>query len=761
MGNLLFCLARSQFDSIDKVITLKRKRYLSALVVLTFLTSLLVTLVPGVASADESMPNLQWSPVSIANQPLAYGGPEGSITIGCRNDGSAGSSFANLRTYDASGQLVRNIDHTATIDGVPNCIQRPVVDKNGVVYGIPEGGPNLLAYDGNTLKWKYAINPFGNVVVGANGNLYTTTSLSDGAHLVGISSSLEAGQSQPAKVLDVNISYVGKLYAHKYGIVLDDFGTMRFYNYAGKLLRQVNVGYGSGSRVDDRGRMFTPRNVYSAGKNTASIVTFSVHTNPENWTYSFGVNTWIYSDTMRPLPGGGVVAIVDQPVMVAPGVPASPPQWETVLAVINPAGQKVRDVPISMTDAQGNQLDIPTVMVDDGGNVVMVRSMTAVGSGGSTAQGVSVGVYNVASNIWPYQDVVAGDPDDPSGSSNYQFQRMVEDDPLALSQDTVAITVSCWGNCDGDYSYKLYALDVPGIGMDYPRGAVINTAPRPSAVYVALGDSFSAGEGVTPFDSGTDTPGVNTCHRSEQAYPRLLAEEHENIPSLGANGFRACSGAVTDNIGNRVQWNEGVQIDVFPDDTTQLVTMTIGGNDIGFADFAKACVYPTSSCDFGSSAYNTSLNKINNELQRKLEATYREVLRYTPNADIYVIGYPQVIANKSVNDSDDSRCFYMQGGSSNWSEARAARDIVTKLNGKIDAAVAQVQGENPNNQRLTYVPLDEPGSPFIGHEVCGTSSTSWFQNIDQATHDPAYVFHPNDLGQEAFATVVGATISAG
>src|SRR5207249_4145326 len=60
--------------------------------------------------------------------------------------------------------------------------------------------------------------------------------------------------------------------------------------------------------------------------------------------------------------------------------------------------------------------------------------------------------------------------------------------------------------------------------------------------YVALGDSFSAGEGVPPFRKGTNRylPPRNRCHRSYRAYPALVAGRRS---SPGIWGFWACSGA--------------------------------------------------------------------------------------------------------------------------------------------------------------------------------------------------------------------------
>jgi hypothetical protein len=294
--------------------------------------------------------------------------------------------------------------------------------------------------------------------------------------------------------------------------------------------------------------------------------------------------------------------------------------------------------------------------------------------------------------------------------------------------------------------------------MDYPRGSVLTTTPRPSSAYIALGDSFSSGEGVEPFETGTDVPNLNMCHRSEDAYAKLLVAEH-GAPSLGSDGFRACSGAVTTNITDAPQWNEGIQLDWWPDPTTQLVTLTIGGNDIGFTDFGQACVFLDTSCAIDSAAYNTALSKINNELPGKLEETYKQVLEYAPNAEIYVVGYPHIAPIKTASDPLDIECLYLYDGGTNWADAQGARDIVTRLNDKIEEKVNDVRALDTGNTRLHFVEVDGVGSPFASHEICGSNSTSWFQNVDQAVvNHQSYVFHPNALGQEGYASIIDTAI---
>ena len=86
-----------------------------------------------------------------------------------------------------------------------------------------------------------------------------------------------------------------------------------------------------------------------------------------------------------------------------------------------------------------------------------------------------------------------------------------------------------------------------GFGTAVPQGPGF-AEPTNKLEYVAMGDSFSSGEGVTPFITGTDknAPDENRCHRSEDAYP-LLLEEDEDL-NLNLTAFVACSGATTSNI---------------------------------------------------------------------------------------------------------------------------------------------------------------------------------------------------------------------
>jgi PKD repeat protein len=177
-----------------------------------------------------------------------------------------------------------------------------------------------------------------------------------------------------------------------------------------------------------------------------------------------------------------------------------------------------------------------------------------------------------------------------------------------------------WGLVDGDVSsaadgQEEYAIRATkhaigryyAVGTVYSDGTVafqhqIGIGP---ARYVALGDSFSAGEGVPEFEPGTakdvspieldDWHPLDTqCHRSAMgSYSRILANDRSFRSALEPATFNACSGAVAADIWspNGKAENEGVPAQATAvNQFTDVVTLTMGGNDIGFSDIAQMCV---------------------------------------------------------------------------------------------------------------------------------------------------------------------------
>ncbi len=151
--------------------------------------------------------------------------------------------------------------------------------------------------------------------------------------------------------------------------------------------------------------------------------------------------------------------------------------------------------------------------------------------------------------------------------------------------------------------------------------------------YAALGDSYSAGNGAfsTNLDYG--------CGRNTYAYPYLVAQARPNTHLT----FVACQGAVTSDV-------VAEQVPVLNADT-DYVSLTVGGNDIGFADLIINCAgYWSFNCE---NAVNTARAKINNELPAKLDSTYAAISNNAPNATVVVLGYSRFFG-KSISCSSAS-----------------------------------------------------------------------------------------------------------
>jgi lysophospholipase L1-like esterase len=141
------------------------------------------------------------------------------------------------------------------------------------------------------------------------------------------------------------------------------------------------------------------------------------------------------------------------------------------------------------------------------------------------------------------------------------------------------------------------------------------------SAYVALGDSYSSGNGAGNYDSAS-----GGCHRSFNSYPYLWKNAH--APSSFAD--TSCSGAVTTDVTNS-------QLGPLNSSTT-LVSLTIGGNDAGFSSVMSTCV--TGSDSGCVNRVDQAEAYARNVLPGRLDATYHAIRAKAPNAKVVVLGYP-------------------------------------------------------------------------------------------------------------------------
>ncbi|MFF1869729.1 SGNH/GDSL hydrolase family protein [Kitasatospora herbaricolor] len=231
---------------------------------------------------------------------------------------------------------------------------------------------------------------------------------------------------------------------------------------------------------------------------------------------------------------------------------------------------------------------------------------------------------------------------------------------------------------------------------------VASPASAAGVRYAALGDSYSAGVGA-----GSYTSESGSCKRSTNSYPYLWKNAH--APSAFA--FVACSGARTGDVLNN-------QLSVLDANTT-LVSISIGGNDAGFASTMQTCVLDSETACLNAVAAAKSY--ATNTLPAQLDNVYAQIHAKAPNAHVVVLGYPHL---------------YKIGGSCIFGIGDTKR---AAINGAADT-LADVTAKRAANAGFSYADVR---SAFTGHEICA-SGTVWL-NSTVLPVDESY--HPKAAGQ--------------
>ncbi|WP_299053425.1 SGNH/GDSL hydrolase family protein [uncultured Nocardioides sp.] len=245
--------------------------------------------------------------------------------------------------------------------------------------------------------------------------------------------------------------------------------------------------------------------------------------------------------------------------------------------------------------------------------------------------------------------------------------------------------------------------------------------------YVALGDSFSAASGVLP----TDPLSPPQCLRSSRNYPHVLAER------TGARLTDVTCGAARTQDYFRSQY-PGVapQLDALGRGT-DLVTMTIGGNDGGvFIDAIVACgIAGVASAGRGNPCQEQNGGRFVRTVRRDtapaLVRAVRAVVRRAPNAEVAVLGYPWLLPPRVG-------CFPQMPVARG--DVPYLRNLQLVLNRAVrDAAVAA---------GATYVRVPRASE---GHDACQPIGTRWIEPAVLGTNP--VIVHPNALGEERMAAL--------
>ncbi|MCX4981307.1 GDSL-type esterase/lipase family protein [Streptomyces sp. NBC_00572] len=286
---------------------------------------------------------------------------------------------------------------------------------------------------------------------------------------------------------------------------------------------------------------------------------------------------------------------------------------------------------------------------------------------------------------------------------------------------------------------------------------------------VQMGDSYSSGEGAGSYakDSDNDIDDKarwNACRRSANSWARkttlpgrsasigTLADgfsselEFQNVSCSGAQSFQLKTGYPVDQSGNE-KWgfdgnfHERFQIDsgVLSGDT-DLVTLTIGGNDAGFPTVMQDCV--TLGCPA-----EEDVHKDIDDAMPKIESLLRDIHTAAGGAKIVLLGYPKIFNENSLT------CVSGVGGAG----MIRINDNAEYMEAKQRAVVDKLKAEGKP------IFFESPDGDFEGRRAC--DSPEGINKIVTAGKGPGDFkcevggtwcvsresYHPNNTGTSAYS----------
>ncbi|WP_443071657.1 SGNH/GDSL hydrolase family protein [Streptomyces sp. NBC_01477] len=254
---------------------------------------------------------------------------------------------------------------------------------------------------------------------------------------------------------------------------------------------------------------------------------------------------------------------------------------------------------------------------------------------------------------------------------------------------------------------------------------------KPAVHYVALGDSYTSGPAI-PAQVDAN------CARSDRNYPSLVAAagRYASVADV------SCSGATTAEMW-QAQGTNGPQLDAVTGDAT-LVTVQIGGNDVGFGSIIATCAGLSVTAPTGSPCkqhYQASgIDQLTVNVVKtapKIAQVLRAVHRQAPRARVVVVGYPDLLPDDGVG------CFPAVPFAAG--DFPYLRDTEKKLNAMLRIEALLGGAEYVDTYR-----------PTIGHDMCKAPADRWIEPLVPAS--PAAPAHPNAKGEAIMAQAVTARI---
>jgi lysophospholipase L1-like esterase len=259
---------------------------------------------------------------------------------------------------------------------------------------------------------------------------------------------------------------------------------------------------------------------------------------------------------------------------------------------------------------------------------------------------------------------------------------------LSLGFVLAGLGTGCAINDMDDEDFETYEADLAGLN------------------YVAQGDSYASGTGTREYyDSG--------CQRSNHSYAKQLAAQR----GLSLNHV-ACSGArIPDVRANQLGALSAA---------TNIVTISIGGNDAGFSSVITQCAKPWPyTC---TTEIANARSFITNTLPGQLDSLYNDIRSRAPNAHVLVVGYPRLFNGEECN-------LGARISPTEQSDLNAVADLLATKT----STVATAHG-------FDFV---DPRSAFQTHRIC--DDVEWLNGLSNPIGES---YHPNQIGHDGFTNLI-------
>jgi hypothetical protein len=310
---------------------------------------------------------------------------------------------------------------------------------------------------------------------------------------------------------------------------------------------------------------------------------------------------------------------------------------------------------------------------------------------------------------------------------------------------------------------------------------------------VVLGDSYASGEGIEPYigqhrdgSIGADTKASDAflCHRSVNSWGNrffIAAMKETEIPfTTSSINSAACSGAVTNNVSDLIgegvrqtkKWHRETIRDIpfqteSLNNNTDLVLLSIGGNDFGFPKLIASClhafnfsgdcttntikVYQNMELVLDTDPAERKRNAISMTLRdfaerklaiigTKLQAIFADIHARSPHAKVIAFGYPEIFQKNHTS------CISFPFRYPNNREIDFINEMTERYN--------LLLGVNAINSGNYFADV---AGEFVGHGLCSPTSSYLFDiEFSRTTDLSAFLplsiasVHPNDYGAEAY-----------